>query len=237
MRPAFPMIVPGLLALSLAALPAFGQDAAGKSPATITVNGESQVEIAPDMASVSMGVTNDADSAKTAMADNNSAVSALLSELARSGIDQKDIQTNGLSLGPRYVPNSSGVAETKGFTASNMVTVNVRDLGKLGGVLDAVVGQGANTLNGISFGLQDPQPSTDEARKKAVEDARRKATLYAEAAGLKLGPVKLITENGGGGQIPGPMYASAMARDAAAVPVSAGQVSVSASVTVVYELK
>lgn len=236
MRPAFPMIVPGLLALSLAALPAFGQDAAGKSPATITVNGESQVEIAPDMASVSMGVTNDADSAKTAMADNNSAVSALLSELARSGIDQKDIQTNGLSLGPRYVPNSSGVAETKGFTASNMVTVNVRDLGKLGGVLDAVVGQGANTLNGISFGLQDPQPSTDEARKKAVEDARRKATLYAEAAGLKLGPVKLITENGGG-QPPMPMYAGAMARDAAAVPVSAGQVSVSASVTVVYELK
>lgn len=233
MRPVFPMFVPGLLALSLAALPAFAEN----TPPTITVNGDGLVEMAPDMATVSMGVQNDADSAKAAMAANNTAVAALLKELADSGIDQKDIQTNGLSLGPRYVPSASGGSETRGFTAMNMVTVNVRDLGKLGGVLDAVVGQGANTLNNINFGLQDPQPSTDEARKKAVEDARRKATLYAEAAGLKLGPVKLITENGGGGQIPGPMYASAMVRDASAVPVSAGQVSVSASVTVVYELK
>ena len=115
-----------------------------------------------------------------------------------------------------------------------MVTVRVRALDQVGSVLDAAVTDGANTLNGISFGLADPVPATDEARKAAVADARRKAELYAAAAGVKVGKVLSISENGGYAQPM--MMAEAMAGKSAAVPVQAGELSVAASVNVTFEL-
>lgn len=221
-----------LAAVSVLAFPAF----ADEMPPLITVTGDGQVQAAPDMATVTMGVTNDADTARAALDANSTAVAALLKELAAAGIDAKDIQTTGLSLGPRIDYSSGGTAQrVLGYTASNMVTVEVRALDKLGGVLDSVVSEGANTLNGISFGLQDPVPATDAARKAAVADAQRKAALYADAAGVKLGKIRSIGENGGM-TMPMPMAAGTMARDAAPVPVSGGQLSVGASVSVVYEL-
>ena len=219
-----------LAALSLLAMPALADD----SRPILSVTGEGQVQAAPDMATVTLGVTNDADSAKAALDANNQAVSAVFAELKAAGIEARDIQTSGLSLGPRYeYPASGGSPTTNGFTATNMVTVQVRALDKVGSVLDAVVQQGANTLNGISFGLQDPVPATDEARKAAVADARRKAELYAAAAGVKLGAVRSISENGG--SAPVPMAAAAFDK-AGAVPVAAGQMAVSASVSIIYDL-
>jgi uncharacterized protein YggE len=118
--------------------------------------------------------------------------------------------------------------------ASNVVTIRARDLDRLGALLDAVVTTGANQLNSLTFGLSDPQPATDEARKRAVADARARAALYAEAAGVALGPILSITE-GGGYQPPQPMYRRELAMDAG-VPVAGGEVSVSASVTITYAI-
>lgn len=220
-----------LAALSLLAMPVLADD----STPILSVTGEGQVQAAPDMATVTLGVTNDADSAKAALDANNQAVSAVFAELKAAGIDARDIQTSGLSLGPRYeYPASGGNPTTNGFTATNMVTVQVRALDKVGTVLDAVVQQGANTLNGISFGLQDPVPATDEARKAAVADARRKAELYAAAAGVKLGSIRSISENGGSAPVP---MAAAAFEKAGSVPVAAGQMAVSASVSIIYDLK
>ncbi len=218
------------------ALPGIG--AAQEPPATITVTGEGRVEAAPDMATVSLGVTTEAETASAAMAENSNAVAAILEQLSGAGIEARDIQTSGLSLGPRYNYRSSGdqPPEITGYTASNMVTVRVRALDTLGGVLDRVVSGGANTLNGLGFGLQDDQAAMDEARRGAVAEAARKAALFAEAAGVALGPILSIHE--GGAMMPQPKMMAAeasFARDGG-VPVAGGELSIRADVTIVYSI-
>ncbi|MCU9849054.1 SIMPL domain-containing protein [Defluviimonas sp. WL0024] len=214
------------------ALPAAADEV---TPATISVTGEGRVEAAPDMATVSLGVTSEAATAAEAMAANSEAVAAVIGKLRGAGTEDRDLQTTGLSLGPRYdYDGSGGAPKLAGYVASNMVTVRVRALDTLGGVLDAVVSEGANTLNGLSFGLQDDQAALDEARRLAVADAARKAALYAEAAGVKLGRVVRIGEQGG--QMPPmPMGAEAFAKSAD-VPVAPGELNLSSSVLVVYEI-
>ena len=207
--------------------------------ATISVTGEGHVEVAPDMATVSLGVTTEGDTAKAALGANNDALAAVIGRLKTAGIEDRDIQTSGLSLGPRYDyarTNSDGTPVITGYIASNMVTVRLRALETVGGVLDAAVTDGANSLNGITFGLQETAPVTDAARKAAVEDAHRKAELYATAARVKLGRVLSISEQGGFVP-PMPMaMADAAFAKGGAVPVAAGALNVSASVVILYEL-
>lgn len=209
------------------------------SQATISVTGEGHVEVAPDMATVVLGVTSEDDTAKAALGANNDAVAAVIRRLKTAGIEDRDIQTSGLSLGPRYdysKTNTDGSQVITGYIASNMVTVRVRALDTVGGVLDAAVTDGANSLNGITFGLQETVAVTDAARKAAVEDAHRKALLYAAAAGAKLGRVLSISEQGGFSP-PMPMAMAEAAFDkSGAVPVAAGALNVSASVVILYEL-
>ncbi|OYX42291.1 MAG: hypothetical protein B7Z02_12700 [Rhodobacterales bacterium 32-67-9] len=216
----------------LLAGPAFADDA----PATISVTGEGRVDAAPDMATVSLGVTTDAETAGAAMAANSDGVRGVLERLKAAGIEGRDIQTSGLSLGPRYdYQKSDGTPPTiVGYTASNMVTVRVRALDTLGSVLDGVVTDGANTLNGLSFGIAEDQAVMDEARGRAVADAARKAKLYAEAAGVSLGRVLSISEQGGYRQPV--MMAEAGYAKSADVPVASGEVSLTASVAIVYEI-
>lgn len=221
-----------LASAALLASPTFADDA----KALITVTGEGQVAVVPDMATISLGVTVNGDTAKAALDANSAALAAVLERLSSAGIDAKDIQTSGLSLGPVYDYSASGGAQkVLGYTASNMVTVQVRAIDKVGPVLDASVTDGANMLNGITFGLLDPVPATDEARKKAVEDARRKADLYAGAAGVELGGIVSITEGGNFG-MPMMMGGASYAK-AESVPVAVGELSVGASVTITYEVK
>ncbi len=212
--------------------------AADGPAATISVSGEGRVEIAPDMATVSLGVTTDAETAAAAMAANSEGVSAVIARLTAAGIEDRDIQTSGLSLGPRYdYGRSDGSAPTVvGYTASNMVTVRVRALDTLGAVLDGVVSGGANTLNGLSFGVVEDREVLDEARRRAVAEARRKAELYADAAGVTLGRVISISEQGGYAP-PMPMaMAEASFAKGADVPVAPGEMSFGATVVVVYEI-
>ncbi len=223
------------LALAVAALPAPAQTLAPPAGVPqITVTGEGRLDRAPDLATISLGVTTQGASAAAAMAANAEGVAAVLANLAAAGIGPRDIQTSGLSLNPNWTGYDSSAPRIDGYTAQNMVTVRVRALETLGAVLDAAVQDGANTLNGLSFGLADPDPAMDEARALAVADARARAGLLASAAGVTLGRVLTIAEGGGNG-VPAPMYRMDAAASAP-VPVAGGEVALVATVTITWEI-
>lgn len=217
-------------ALQMGAAPAMAKE----KPGRITITGEGSSESAPDLASVNLGVSSQGATAAEALAANSRQLAAVLERLKAQGIADRDLQTSGLNLGPRQEYSNDGKPpQIVGYEASNMVTVRVRDLAKLGGILDAAVGDGANTFNGLSFALSEPGPALDQARDKAVSDARRKAEQIATAAGVKLGRILEIRE-GGGAPEPRPMFA----RDAAmaAAPIQGGEVGYSVSVTISWEI-
>ena len=205
-------------------------------PAQITVTGEGSVEAAPDMATMTLGVTSEGATAAAAMSANSALLSKVLERLRAAGVEDRDLQTTGLALNPNWQsPQNGGAPQIAGYIASNMLNVRVRKLDGLGTVLDAAIVDGANTFNGLSFGLADPAPAMSEARRKAVEDAMARAAQLTGAAGVKLGPVLSITEGGNFGG-PAPMFRMDAAA-ASAVPVASGAVSTEATVTMVFELK
>ena len=205
-------------------------------PATITVTGEGVVTAAPDIATVSLGVTSQGETAAEAMAANTAALTAVLERVRAAGVEDRDIQTSTLNLNPNW-SNSDGssMAVIRGYIATNVLQIRVRDLAKLGGVLDAAITDGANTLNGVSFGLAEPEPAMDEARKAAVAKARARAELLTGAAGVGLGRILSISE-GGGYAPPMPMYRMEAAMADAPVPVEGGEVGVTANVTITWEI-
>lgn len=201
----------------------------------IAVTGEGQVEAAPDMAVITLGVRQEDREAQAAMQATSAAVAAMLERLAELGIAPRDLQTRELSLSPVWSERSGSGAERRqitGFVAANTVVVRVRDLAALGGILDAVLAEGANDFGGLRFDLQDPAPLAEEARRRAVADAMARAALLAEAAGVELGPVLSIDEHGG----VMPKAEMAMLMSAAGAPVAAGEVSVTANVSMVFAI-
>jgi uncharacterized protein len=219
-----------LLLASALALPA-AQIAYAES-AQITVTGEATVAVAPDMAVVSLGVTTTGKTAAEAMEANSSAMTAVMDRLRNAGVSDTDLQTATLQLNPNWNSSSSSSAQSiTGYTASNQVSVRLRALDTLGTVLDAAISDGANTLNGVSFDLANKRPVQDQARGAAVKDAIARATLLAEAAGVKLGKIAAITE-GGAAAGPTPMFRM----DAASVPVAAGELEITQSVTLTFDI-
>ena len=200
----------------------------------IIVSGEGVVRAAPDMATVSIGVSREARTAGDAMADASRAMVSVIAAVESAGIEERDMQTANIGLSPRYQHSNDGrPPHITGYVASNTLVVRVRELGDLGGLLDAVVADGANTLNGLSFGIAETGTLESAARAAAVVDASSKAQELAEAAGVVLGPVMTITE-GGGGVNPQPMMRGAMMEAAMDVPVATGELDIRARVTVVY---
>lgn len=214
-----------------------GAASADENARRITVTGDGHVEAAPDMATITLGVTHEAPVAGDAMQATSDSVSKMLDRLIGMGIEPRDMQTQQLSLNPVWSnQTNSGVRIRKitGFVASNTISVRVRDLPALGEVLDAVIGDGANDFNGLRFFVQDPAPLIVQARERAVEDAIAKAQQLAAAAGVRLGDVMTINENGGGR----PKQMLEMARMSSdSVPVAAGEVSLSSSVTMVFAIE
>lgn len=201
---------------------------------SISVLGEASIAATPDMATISLGVTTEGATAAEAMAANSKALAGVIERLKSAGIAENDLQTSNLSLNPNWVGYDVGQTPTiSNYVAMNMLSVRVRDLAALGGVLDASIADGANTLNGITFELSAPRPVQDEARKAAVADAATKAGLYAAAAGVTLGKVISIAEQQNYG---GPMPVFMDAKAASPVPVATGQIALQTSVTVTYEI-
>src|SRR5215470_10100675 len=197
----------------------------------VTVTGEATVAIAPDAAVIRIGVTSQDKTAREASDANAKQMTAVLAAIKDTGIAERDIQTSRLSLQPQYDPNKGGNARLTGFQANNQVTVRIRDIDKLATVLDRAIASGANEMSGIEFVVSEQSKLLDQARGEAIADARRKAELYARAAGAKLGQVVSISEEGTAPQ-PRPMQAMR----AGAVPIAPGEQTLRAIVSVSYEL-
>jgi uncharacterized protein len=221
------------LAASLAwlATPALAQT----PPPAISVTGEATVSVPPDQAQIDAGVTSDAKTAREASDVNNAAMSKVLLALKGAGIDEKDYQTSRLSLQPQYAPNRSGPSPVVGYRASNRVTVKLRDVAKVANIIDVLVGAGANELGGINFMVSQASKLLDEAREKAVADARRKAEIYAKAAGVALGEPLSISEEGSAAPVFRGKMVGGMA--ASAAPVAQGEETLSVTVGVSWAIK
>lgn len=208
---------------------------ADDAPRQIVVTATGSAQAAPDMATVSLGVSQEARTASEAMQAVSEATRAVLNDIASAGIEARDVQTSSLSLHPVWDDGNTRPRQVRGYSGSTMLTVRVRELDGLGALLDSVIGEGANQLNGLSFGIADPDPVEDGARANAVEKARDRAATLARAAGVTLGPVQTISEGGGGGPIHEPMMRGAM-MEAASVPVASGELDIQVTVTVVFAI-
>ncbi len=198
----------------------------------VTVTGNASISVAPDTAMIRIGVTSAARNARDASAANAKQMTAVLNAIKANGIEARDIQTSRLSLQPQYDASKPGAARLTGFQVTNEVTVRIHDINKLPSILDHAIAAGANEMSGIEFLVSQQSKLLDQARSQAIVDAHRKAMLYAQAAGAKLGRVVSIV---GEGASPPPRPVMQALR-AGAVPVAPGERTLRASVTVSYEL-
>ncbi len=203
-------------------------------PAAISVTGEATVSVPPDLAEINGGVTSEAKTAREASEANNAAMGKVLQALKGAGIEEKDIQTARLSLQPQSAPNRSGPSAIAGYRASNRVTIRVRDVTKVANAIDTLVGAGANEIGGIHFVVSQASKLLDEARERAVADARRKAEIYARAAGVTLGAPLSISEEGNSAPVPYRRMAAGMA---ASAPVAQGEETLAVTVSVSWAIK
>lgn len=232
----------GMAAVSGAALAQQPAAAAQQRESTITVSGEGRSAIAPDMAVITLSVLKDAKTAREALDANNLAMATLLKALKERGIEARDLQTSGFSISPQYsYPNNSDgqnlPPQLIGYQVSNSLTIRVRNLSKVGEIIDQSVTLGINQGGSILFTNEKPDETITEARKAAVKDASAKAKTLAEAAGVKLGRVIDISETF---SQPQPiLMARSMAKDFApspSVPVEGGENSYTVNVTITYGL-
>ncbi len=205
---------------------------------SITVVGEGEVQVEPNMATVTVGVTTQAKTAADAVKQNSELMTKLLAALKDHDISDKHVQTANFNVTPRQTYDRTGRTPPKidGYTVTNQVSVKVLELSRLGAILDASVSAGSNQIQGISFSLADPGPHMEQARRKAIRDARARAQTYAEEAKVRVGEPLVISEQGGvSPPQPYPMMrGEAMA--AASVPVAPGEQTLSARVTVTYSI-
>jgi len=205
----------------------------------LTVNADGTSEARPDMAIINLGVTTEGETAAAALAENARRMTALTAALRRAGIAERDIQTSNVSVYPQQVYGEGQAPRITGYQANNSVTAKVRRIDNTGRVIDAAVGAGGNTVNGVSFSHADPDAQLDVARRDAIAEARRRAELYASALGLRVNRIVSVSEGGGGYQ-PMPIAVERFAaRDAAAAPtpVSPGEIETRVSVNVTFELR
>lgn len=206
------------------------------APRVITVQGEGQVSVVPDMAQVSIGVETRAANAAEAMAGTSEKMAALMAVATEAGVEARDQQTSNLNLHTdlRHM-NNGQPPQVMGYVATNMLTIRLRDLDSAPQILDQLVSAGANQLHGVQFTVQDPKPHLDEARQLAVADALAKAALYAQAAGVETGDVLRIEEpQSSDGGVYGLARMEMVA--SAGVPMSAGEQNISASINLVIEI-
>jgi uncharacterized protein YggE len=230
MKHSFAVAVAAVIA-SLLAAPALAQTV---PPPAIAVTGEATVSVPPDQAQIDGGVTSDAKTAREASDANNAAMGKVLLALKGAGIEDKDYQTSRLSLQPQYAPNRADPSPIVGYRASNRVTIRLRDVTKVANVIDVLAGAGANDIGGIHFMVAQASKHLDEAREKAIADARRKAEIYARAAGVTLGEPISISEEGA----PTPLFRGKTAAPmAAGAPVAQGEETLSVTVHVSWAIK
>jgi uncharacterized protein YggE len=229
------LIAAALAAAIFVAGPVHAQDQQSPPEGRIVVTGAGSVRVAPDYARISSGVTTKAKTVKEASDANAKVMGAITAALLDSGIAQTDIQTARFSVQPVYAPpQPGGEPKLSGYSVSNQVEVVIRQISKVGDVLDRLVRAGATDIGNIAFLVADTSKALDQAREAAVADARRKAELYARASGVNLGHVLSIKEDAvHGAPVP---FARAAAMAPASVPISSGEDTLEARITVGYEI-
>jgi uncharacterized protein YggE len=224
-------ILAALIAGALFTAPALAES---DFPSSISVSGEATISAPPDQAEIEAGTTTDAKSAREAAEANSTAMAKVLAALKSAGIDDKDVQTSRLSLQPQYAPSRSPPIVT-GYRASNQATVRLHDIAKVASTIDALVSAGATDIGGINFTVSNASKLLDDARTQAIADARRKAEIYAKAAGVTLGAPLSISEDG---VAPAPIFRAKMAAvPMAATPIAPGQETLSVTVHVSWAIK
>lgn len=230
-----------LFAASVAPVPVSAHDHERKEP-VIIVTGQGNATVAPDLAIVTLGVSETRNTAREAMDVASAAMAAVIEALKKQGIAPRDMQTSGLSIQAQYTypENNDGNPRPPvltGYTVSNSLTVRLRDIAKVGAVIDRAVNLGVNQGGDIRFTNDDPAKTVKAARTEAVKDAIDKARTLADAAGIKLGRILEITE-GGPSSEPQPLMRAQMAKEASdAVPVEAGENSYSVGVNVTFAIE
>ncbi|MBA3446974.1 MAG: SIMPL domain-containing protein [Pseudaminobacter sp.] len=230
------------LPLALAAALSFSAAAAAadtQPPPRIMVTGEGESAVAPDLALLSLSVMREAKSAREALDANNDAMAAVIAAMKSAGIEDRDLQTEGIQIAPRYnytnQPDGTQTADLVAYQVTNTLSVRIRDIAKTGEILDKSVTLGVNQGGGVSFANDDPSQALIEARKLAMADAMAKAKTLADAAGVKLGGILEISDQS---YAPPPMPMRAKAFEAAdAVPIQAGENAYKVLVSVIFELK
>lgn len=205
---------------------------------TLTVSGTGKVYLTPDIAYVNLGVHTEGANAAETVADNNTQSARIIDALKKFGVDEKDIQTVNFSIYPQtqYDMEGKPTGEIR-YMVDNTVAVTLRDISKVGDLLDAAVKAGANNVYGIQFDVADKSQALSDARKAAVQNARALAEELAAAAGVSLGAVQTINMYGGSA----PIIVEAKMADASfaagSVPVQPGQMAISVEVNIVYEIR
>jgi uncharacterized protein YggE len=218
-------------------LPSQANTAVQPQQRMINVTGSGQVYLTPDVAYINISVHTVADTVGEALKMNTSAATAVSSSLTEMGVDAKDIQTNAFNVYPQQQFGPQGEVIKTSYAVDNTVYVTVRDLSKLGQMLDVVVQNGANQINGISFDVLDKTKAQAQVRQLAVLDARKQAQELADAAGVKLGNLVSLNVYAGSSPVPAFGGKGGAVNSGAPVPVSAGSMVLSMDANLVYEIK
>lgn len=233
-----------LAAASLIALTVPGNAAFAQVPmqtisgTRLDVTATGEVNRVPDIARISAGVVTQAQTASAALQQNAQQMNRVLAALKRAGIAERDIQTSNINLNPeyRYEQNQSPVLT--GYRAQNEVSVKFRDIADSGKILDALVGQGANQINGPSLSIDKPEAALDEARAQAVQKARARADLYAKSLGMRVKRLLSVSESGAERPpMPMPMMMRAQAEDAGNAKIMPGEQTLSIAISASFELE
>ncbi|HEY4560663.1 MAG TPA: SIMPL domain-containing protein [Lysobacter sp.] len=242
MRPLAHLAIATALALGTLSMTADAQTVA--TPMTVPSDGtllsvaaQAEARRTPDIANVSAGVVTQAADANAAMRENAAQMAKVVAAIRAAGVAERDVQTAGVNLNPQYRYAENQPPAITGYQASNTVNVVVRDIAKLGRILDALVATGANQVNGPTFDIDSKDPVYDEARRAALDKARQRADMYAQALGLRVRRIVSIDETGGMGiPRPVPMMAMAKMERDVATPISPGENALSVNLDVVFEL-
>lgn len=232
-------LIAGLLSIVL--LGACGQAVYPTYPnvRTLSVDGQGQVTLIPDIAYINIGVRTEAKDVSSALSGNTELAEAIAAELKSQGVEEKDIQTTAFNVYPMQQYDMDGRISGTTYVVENTVNITVRDLTKLGALLDATVKSGANNIYGISFDVEDKSAAIEQARDLAIKDAREKAEAIAAASGVKLGDLQTVSVYSSSGVTP--YYDAKMgiggAESMAAVPVAAGTLIITATAGMTFVIK
>lgn len=228
---------------ALAATPAVADMPTSNAPAftgtRLELSARGEVKRVPDVAVISTAVVTQAVDAATAMRDNAARMARVTAALKRAGITEKDISTTAVSLTPQYRYNNNQAPLITGYQASNQLSIRFRDIARSGTILDNLVKEGANEINGPSLVLDNPEAALDEARAAAIRTARARADIYAVAAGMKVKRLVSISENEAMTIVPRPMMAM-MAKEASAAAdtvIMPGEQTLGVTLAFVFELQ